>query len=1103
MKPKDGDEKKTGTVLSPPQNDKEIKDASKKEGQKGDGFSGAADTFAAATNIFSNTIKGADFTKIVSDVEALLASKGKAGKGAAAGLGALRTTIEISDTARESYRGLAEAVATSTGELAGSFTAAEKSIDTFSEGLTRTAQATGQSTAEITEGVRKFMNVSSDISRTFDENATAQTKAAAAFDAYTQTAITARNVGIGLETSLQLTSNLFSQQGQTIENMTDPMESSLGLMRAMSEAIKGTGMSMGTASRFISDTAKSYEYLNWSSRKTALTLGVVSSFAKENKDVFKSADQAVTVYGNALQGTAAAQMSLDKATFFGTMGQVGGKMGLEAALEFEDLEGPDALKSVTDTITKMTGGKLLTKEEARAQGGAGVQQYYTQRRLIQGSLGLAPEQAKAFQESAARGLNLGDLEAQGKAQSILKAGGTEGAEAIAKSDADFKKQLYSSTQTSNEYLASIRENTKAMASKVVAISPDVVGGVINKTQATMEANLPAETKQILGKMQSKSSDAVSSAAEVFKSGWNKVKDFTLDLAESGREKSSPITNQTSTPSDTGTNVPPTPSSSTMAKPSQTSLGTGATSSQTSLGKGTNNQVQLQAKASPKLDMAISSIEQEMGSSIDVQQTLAQGNRGKTQQIIDNTTKPGSTSKQTKVQSQAKPEPIKNLGKVPLPKFENTEQNKQLAFNAASSQLFTSGLDPNLVGTILGEGSTDYQFGYAMPTQGLSTSGGKTGPLGTSSTDPSVYEPEFQNLPSMPEGYDNLSTTTITPISDLGMADSQNQVFSAKTPSKAELATKLQNQVKGLVSKSNIDLVNKYSDTTDPQQKAALQQLGRFMTLMKNKNPADIPATMKDILASGSQNATFNAQKASASAKEQGNAELANLLDQWESTFSTGRVLSEDTQKQAGFATSTEKNFLKTTTTKTGFDTTGLDLTSPTKSGQTDKYIAPSKGNALAAMQNIAQQKMPITSSSPTRPGGVLVPTTSQFQAAADMNIPQLDSKPAQAAIMEKNKKDSQAAAVAKTSASSPTGPSAAPAVSSQSSGMPLMAQIVLNVNGNALMETLIQTTAFEKGVQTQVAAKQTNTPHGTTLHNYTQLYKTVKLLQNIHFYKLY
>jgi hypothetical protein len=127
------------------------------------------------------------------------------------------------------------------------------------------------------------------------------------------------------------------------------------------------------------------------------------------------------------------------------------------------------------------------------------------------------------------------------------------------------------------------------------------------------------------------------------------------------------------------------------------------------------------------------------------------------------------------------------------------------------------------------------------------------------------------------------------------------------------------------------------------------------------------------------------------------------------------------------------------------------------------------------MQNVAKQKMSIANATPTRPGGVLVPTTSQFQAAADMNIPQLDSKPAQAAIMEKNKKDSQAAATAaKTNASPTTGSPAAPVASSQSSGMPLTAQIVLNVNGNALMETLIQTTAFEKGVQTQVAAKQAN-----------------------------
>lgn len=373
--------------------------------------------------------------------------------------------ISYSDAWRTQNKQFIHAIAQS-GILANNLLQVGGIQEKFSDLLGDTAKTTGQSFQEIASGSSKVFESSMHMAQGFKGVTDVVSQTENAFKTYAETVVVSRNVGMDHNEVIASATDLWEKQGQTLHQTN-------AMMLTLNKSVSGTGLTTKQAMTAVGRLAQSYEFLEFDSTKASLAIGKVAMFARDNQTAFKSPQQAVKTFTDALQGVAGVQQDLSKSTFFGTMMKTGGKIGLEAALEFEDLGPVEALKSVTDTIGGIFGGQgIVTKSQAKAEGGQSAAMFIAQRKMLQDQLGLGQAQAGRFMDLAKKvemGVSLSEKEKEEVASL------NDATKLAQEGDKAYQNRMYESSRQIQKQLGGIKATTRSGLDDVATAVYDVMG----------------------------------------------------------------------------------------------------------------------------------------------------------------------------------------------------------------------------------------------------------------------------------------------------------------------------------------------------------------------------------------------------------------------------------------------------------------------------------------------------------------------------------------------------------------------------------------------------------------------------------------------------
>lgn len=485
----------------------------------------------------------------------------------------------MSDALTTQQKQILEATAAS-GQFTGVLQKTAGIYPALNLGMVKVAQETGQDFDTISQAVSGYMKHSSLMASGNLENSSSVERMQASFNSYSQSVQVARQTGIDLNNLLTLQKEAYDDLGITVDQFNKNLLQSSG-------AIEGTGIPTEKAIGDIKRLGESFSYLNFDMQKSTKEYGAFVQFAKDRKDIFKSPQQAAELFKTTMTGVAGTQQDIAKSSFFGTMASqkgIGGVTGegIRAGLQFEDLEGVDALKAITQTTKDLFGGEIVSREDAKKDDQS-ASKYIAQRRFLQQNLGIQ-DQAKVtrLMQSMETG-NVAEFEAARKkafegADSEDRKVDSSGFREAQKA---YEDSLYTAKQMVDSKLApmhmALSESAQALSQ---VIGNKVVKAMGELTQSSMEVS--NRFRIMMGKTPSIDKESVEAyygeQKKVAKKELEKGKSPSTLLPsskESDNKKGSVNPPSTTSPSSTSPQtksipqVPVTPSTSTPAGKSVT------------------------------------------------------------------------------------------------------------------------------------------------------------------------------------------------------------------------------------------------------------------------------------------------------------------------------------------------------------------------------------------------------------------------------------------------------------------------------------------------------------------------------------------------------
>jgi len=318
-----------------------------------------------------------------------------------------------------------------------------KAFASMGKGMKDAMTTTGQSMGEAAEGMKTFNATSSSVGVGFGTISTAAARAEASNAAYSESVIVSRNVGLDFASTSGLISDALVSQGQTAHETS----ASIALLKVKTQ---DTGLSMGFGAGKMKDIILQSKHLNLDTNKLAASLGAVgkaqNELAASGNKAFKSPQTAVETYTTALSKTIEKQQDFGEALF---VAGVQGK-GLEGMLDFMDADAGDAFKQSIEATTKLLGGKILTREEAKAPGGPGLGTYMAQASQIKEQYGFkSDKEALNFMELLPR------IQAGGDDGTKAQEEATAALEEVQNADKVHFQQMFTQGQVQNQLLGGV------------------------------------------------------------------------------------------------------------------------------------------------------------------------------------------------------------------------------------------------------------------------------------------------------------------------------------------------------------------------------------------------------------------------------------------------------------------------------------------------------------------------------------------------------------------------------------------------------------------------------------------------------------------------
>lgn len=365
--------------------------------------------------------------------------------------------ILLSDKLRNHQRELAQATLGS-GEFSMAQEKASDVLNNFSAKMGEAAKITGQSFQEISNNVSGLLKTSIDVASGVGSVGDALSKTTDAFDSYSRMVVISRNTGVSLNDSMTLTTQLFKDQGMTIDQVS-------GTLVGMQTAVRDTGATTEQGLKTLSQMSQAYRFLEFDSTKAAMAIGSVATYAAQYPQTFKSPQQALEVYGKAVGGVADAQQNFAKSMFFGEVGGLG--RGVKGMLEFMEQDPTDAMKTVLSSIKQVTGGQIVTTQDAKTGGAREEGTFLAQVKLIEQMTGLGTREAMKYLDLAGA-TEKGDMLAPDKAAEILKRKeAVESGDVRGLGEQEYGRQLLTSSERTSQVLGEVRMGLMELSDKGV------------------------------------------------------------------------------------------------------------------------------------------------------------------------------------------------------------------------------------------------------------------------------------------------------------------------------------------------------------------------------------------------------------------------------------------------------------------------------------------------------------------------------------------------------------------------------------------------------------------------------------------------------------